>query len=50
MSFRAWVAQYTLDPTNFYKVTWDLCISFVYLMCYFIDPLMIAFNYEPLND
>ena len=43
-----WVALYTIDPTNFFKMTWDLCIGLVYLICYFLDPFVLAFKYTPL--
>ena len=40
---RAYLATKTFSPTNFYKMTWDLAIGFVYLVCYFVDPFIIAF-------
>ena len=29
-------------------MTWDLCVGFIYLMCYFIDPFVLAFQFRPL--
>ena len=42
------MATKTITPSNIVKVTWDVLISLVYLMCFFIDPFCIAFEYEPL--
>ena len=39
-----------MTPTSFYKITLDLLIGLVYLLCYVIDPLCVAFYYEPLYN
>lgn len=44
------MAFYTINPKNRYKMAWDLFIGVPYLICYWIDPFVISFNYEPLNN
>ena len=31
-------------------MTWDLAIGFVYLISYFIDPFIVAFDGKPLEN
>lgn len=38
-----------LDPKSRYKVAWDVFMSFVYLVSYVMDPLIVAFLLEPLT-
>ena len=43
------MAYLTVSPKNFYKMTWDLLLGLIYLCCYWIDPFVICFNFEPLE-
>ena len=49
-TIKAFLARNSFTPTSIYKVTWDLVMGFVYLICYFIDPFCVAFYYKPLYD
>lgn len=44
------MATYVLSPTNLYKATWDMCIGFIYLFCYMLDPFVVAFHFEPFQN
>ena len=39
-----------LDPRNKYKVAWDVFMSFVYLLSFVMDPLIVAFLLKPLTE
>ena len=43
------LAFYTILPKNRYKMAWDLMAGMIYLACYFIDPYVITFEFEPLE-
>lgn len=43
-------APYILNPKSWYIVTWEILLGVVYLICYIIDPVVFAFNFEPLYD
>jgi hypothetical protein len=40
---------YSLDPGNKYKLMWDVMMNSIYVMSFFIMPLVIAFQLEPLT-
>ena len=42
--------MYVINPQNYYKVTWDLGIGFVYLLSYILDPINFAFKFEPMKN
>ena len=44
----SYLAYKIIDPTNKYKVMWDLGIGIVYLVSFIIDPVVFAFKFEPL--
>lgn len=44
------VAPYIIDPKNKYKVAWDLTFGIIYLLSYMLDPVAIAFKFEPLEN
>ena len=48
--FRTYLANKTFSPNSFFKVTWDLMIGLIYVTCYIIDPLVVAFKCEPIYD
>mgnify|MGYP001038952789 FL=1 len=43
------MAPHVIDPLNKYKVTWDLLIGVIYLISYMLDPVVLAFKFEPLE-
>ena len=43
-------APYIIDPMNKYKVAWDLLIGFIYLLSYMFDPVVLGFEFEPLES
>ena len=42
------LAPYIINPKNKYKVAWDMCMGFVYLFAYFMDPFIFAFHFYHL--
>ena len=44
------IAPYIINPTNYYKVSWDLLVGFVYACCYVLDPYVFAFDWDPYVD
>ena len=42
------IAIYIIDPKNKYKVAWDMCMGFLYLSVYFMDPFIYAFHFYHL--
>ena len=50
MTCFGYLATKTFGPKNFYKVTWDLIIGFIYMFCYILDPFIISFKYIPIYD
>ena len=43
-------APYILNPKSWYLVAWEILLGAIYLSCFIIDPLVFAFNFEPLVD
>lgn len=41
---------YSLDPANKYKLMWDLVMNSIYIISFFMMPLVIAFRLEPLDN
>ena len=48
-SCREKIAPYIINPMNPYAVTYDMFISFMYLVAYFSDIYVICFKYMPLE-
>jgi len=38
-----------MDPGNKYKLMWDLVMNSIYILSFFLMPLVIAFRLEPLD-
>ena len=43
------MAPYIINPMNPYAVSYDMFISFMYLVAYFSDIYVICFKYLPLQ-
>ena len=48
LSCRACLAPYIINPLNRYKVAWDMALGILYLVCYFLDPVLLVFEFRPL--
>ena len=45
------VARQIINPKGRYKIIWDYAIGCLYLIVFFVDPLILCFHYAPLyND
>ena len=42
------LAPYIINPDNHYKMTWDILIACSYFTCFWLDPFIFGFWYEPL--
>ena len=47
-TFPEFIASLTLSPKNIYRMTWTTIRGILYLLCFFIDPLVYALKFEPV--
>ena len=47
---RAKFAPYIINPSNKYKLAWDLVIAIFLLFSYFMDPLVNSFWFRPYES
>ena len=43
------IAPYVIDPNNRYKVAFDIFLAGIYMLTYWLDPIILAFHFKPLE-
>ena len=44
------LAHYIINPTNRYKMMWEILIAMCYVVSFIVDPYIFGFWFEPLVD